>query len=131
MTNRLPSRLEETLKIAQIFDSGFKGINRNQYEVFRLQNQLSTGRRVLTPQDDPIAAAQALVLTQAQSVAEQHLTNQEDAQNKLGVAENQLNALGDLLQNVREKLVQAAFSRSRSPTRVRRKADRCAPQPSI
>lgn len=92
---------------SQIFDSGFKGINRNQYEVFRLQNQLSTGRRVLTPQDDPIAAAQALVLTQAQSVAEQHLTNQEDAQNKLGVAENQLNALGDLLQNVREKLVQA------------------------
>lgn len=95
------------ISTAQIFDAGFKGINRNQYEVFRLQNQLSTGRRVLTPQDDPIAAAQALVLTQAQTVSEQHLTNQEDAQNKLGVAENQLNALGDLLQSVREKMVQA------------------------
>lgn len=92
---------------SQIFDTGFKGINRNQYDVFRLQNQMSTGRRVLTPQDDPIAAAQALVLTQAQNVSEQYLTNQEDAQSKLGVAENQLNSLGDLLQNVREKLVQA------------------------
>lgn len=92
---------------SQIFDSGFKGISRNQYDLFKLQNQLSTGRKVLTPEDDPIASAQALVLTQSKEVSAQFLRNQEDAKGKLGVVEGSLEALGNLLQNVRERIVQA------------------------
>lgn len=92
---------------SQIFDSGFKGISRNQYDLFKLQNQLSTGRKVLTPEDDPIASAQALVLTQSKEVSAQFLRNQEDAKGKLGVVEGSLEALGNLLQNVRERVVQA------------------------
>lgn len=92
---------------SQIFDSGARGIGRNQFDLFKLQNQMSTGRKVLTPEDDPIAAAQALVLTQSKEVSSQFLKNQDDAKGKLGVAENQLSALSDLLQNVRERVVQA------------------------
>lgn len=92
---------------AQIFDFGAKGIGRNQFDLFKLQNQLSTGRRVLTPEDDPIAAAQALVLEQSKRVSQQFLNNQGDAKGKLGVLEGNLVGLGDLLQNVRERLVQA------------------------
>lgn len=92
---------------AQIFDFGAKGIGRNQSDLFKLQNQLSTGRRVLTPEDDPIAAAQALVLEQSKRVSQQFLNNQGDAKGKLGVLEGNLVGLGDLLQNVRERLVQA------------------------
>lgn len=92
---------------SQIFDSGARSIGRNQYDLFKVQNQLSTGRKVLTPADDPIASAQALVLTQSQSVTAQFVKNQGEAKDKLGVTENQLSALGDLFQNVRERIVQA------------------------
>lgn len=43
--------------------------------LFKLNNQLSTGRRVLTPQDDPVAAAQALVVTQSKEVNQQYINN--------------------------------------------------------
>lgn len=92
---------------SQIFDSGFKGISRNQFDLFKLQNQLSTGRKVLTPEDDPIASAQALVLTQSKEVSAQFLRNQQDAKGKLGVVEGSLESLGNLLQNIRERVVQA------------------------
>ncbi len=64
---------------SQIFDSGYRGIGGNQFDLFKLQNHLSTGRRMLAPEDDPVAAAQALVVTQSQSVNGQYLANQADA----------------------------------------------------
>lgn len=92
---------------SQIFDSGTRGIGRNQFDLFKLQNQLATGRKVLTPEDDPIAAAQALVVSQSKEVSSQFLENQGDAKGKLGTVDAQLSSLTDLLQNVRERIVQA------------------------
>ena len=92
---------------SQIFDSGYRGIGNNQFDLFKLQNHLSTGRRMLAPEDDPVAAAQALVVTQSQSVNGQYLTNQADAKDRLGVLDGQLQSLNNLLQHVRERVVQA------------------------
>lgn len=92
---------------SQIFDSGYRGIGSNQFDLFKLQNHLSTGRRMLAPEDDPVAAAQALVVTQSQSVNGQYLTNQADAKDRLGVLDGQLQSLNNLLQHVRERVVQA------------------------
>lgn len=92
---------------AQVFNAGTAGMQRNQFDLFKVQNQLSTGRRVLTPQDDPVAAAEALILSQSKDVSAQYLRNQDDARSKLGLVEGQLSTLTDLLQNVRERLVQA------------------------
>lgn len=92
---------------SQIFDSGARGIGSNQFDLFKLQNQLSTGRKMLAPEDDPIASAQALVLTQSKEVSAQFLKNQDDARGKLGVVDAQLTSLNNLLQNVRERVVQA------------------------
>lgn len=95
------------ISTSQIFNSGANGIGRNQSDLFKLQNQMSTGRRVLTPADDPIGSAQALVLTQSAAVSAQFLTNQSNAQGKLSLVESQVASVGDLLQNVRGRLVQA------------------------
>lgn len=95
------------ISTSQIYDSGARGIGRNQSDLYKLQNQMATGRKVMTPEDDPIAAAQALVLSQTKEVSSQFLKNQSDAQGKLGIVDNQLTALSDLLQNVRERIVQA------------------------
>lgn len=92
---------------AQIFESANRGISRNQVDLSKLQNQMSSGRKMLTPADDPIASAQALVLTQSKEVSSQYLRNQDAANGQLGVVDAQLTALDDLMQHVRDKVVQA------------------------
>lgn len=92
---------------SQIFDAGTLSIQRSQGDLYRLQNQLSTGRRILAPADDPVAAAQALVVSQSKGVTEQHMANQDNAGSQLRLVDVQLSSLTDLMQNVRERTVQA------------------------
>lgn len=91
----------------QIYDAGTLGIQQSQSALFKLQNQLSTGRRVLTPQDDPVASAQALITTQSIQVNAQYMDNQGQAKNQLGLVDNQMTSLVDTLQSVRDRIVQA------------------------
>ena len=95
------------ISTSQIFDSGALSIQNNQSGLYKLQNQLSTGRRVLTPQDDPVAAAQALVVTQTKGVNQQYIENQGQAKSQLGLVESKLSSLVDVLQEVRERVIQA------------------------
>lgn len=92
---------------SQIFDAGVLGIQRNQSDLFKTQNQLSTGRRVLTPADDPLAASQALVVEQSKSVNTQYLDNQGAAKSQLSLVESKLTGVVDELQSVLERTVQA------------------------
>jgi len=94
----------------QIFDSGALGIQRNQQGLFKLQNQLSSGRRVLTPEDDPVAAAQALIVTQSQDINAQHIENQGNARAQLNQVEANLSSLTDLMQGVIERAAEAKGS---------------------
>lgn len=95
------------ISTSQIYDAGSLNIQRNQAALFKLQNQLSTGRRVLTPEDDPVAAAQALLVTQAKEMNAQQTTNQGNAASQLGLVDSQLSSLVDLMQNVRDRVIQA------------------------
>ncbi len=92
---------------AQIFNNGTQGIGKNQSSLYRLQQQLSSGRRVMTPSDDPIAASRAVVLSQSQSFNKQSIRNQQDADSKLSEVDSQLDYLGKRLISVRDNLVQA------------------------
>lgn len=87
----------------QIFESGAIGLQRNQQNLFKLQNQMSTGRRVLTPEDDPVAAAQALVVTQSKDIVGQYVENQGNAKAQLGILEGNLATLSDMLLAVHER----------------------------
>lgn len=91
----------------QIYDTGVTSLQRGQYSLNKLQNQLSSAKRVLTPEDDPVAAAQALIVTQSKEVNAQHADNQGTADSQLRLVDSQLSALVDLLQNVRVRVVQA------------------------
>lgn len=91
---------------SQIYTSGTLNMNRTQSDLFRLQNQIATGRRILAPSDDPVASAQALVTTQSQAVNQQYLENQQNAKVQLSMAETQLGGVTDVLQYIRERAVQ-------------------------
>ena len=48
-----------------IFDQGVFNMQRGQSALVKLQDQISTNRRVRTPADDPVAAARALEVEQS------------------------------------------------------------------
>lgn len=92
---------------SQIFDTGTQSIQRNQGSLYKLQNQLSTGRRILAPEDDPIGASEALKVNQSMSVNGQFLENQANAASQLDLVEDRLGGVSDLIQDVQTRVVQA------------------------
>ena len=90
---------------SQIFDAGARNLLDGQSSLYKTQNQLSTGRRVLTPEDDPVASAQALLATQARDVNAMYADNQKNASSQLGLAEDRLKSVVDALQFIKEQVV--------------------------
>ncbi|NTV69430.1 MAG: flagellar hook-associated protein FlgL [Azonexaceae bacterium] len=95
------------ISTSMMFDTGTQNMLQLQTGLYKLQNQLSTGRRVLTPADDPVAAAQALVISQRQSINKQFIDNQGNAESQLAGLESRLAGVGDLLQAVKARAVEA------------------------
>ena len=42
----------------QLYSGGVSGIQRLQSSLYTLQNQIDTGRKIVTPKDDPVGSAQ-------------------------------------------------------------------------
>ncbi|QDX81359.1 flagellar hook-associated protein 3 [Denitratisoma sp. DHT3] len=90
-----------------IFDSGVNSIQQRTSSLLRTQQQVSSGRRILTPSDDPVAAARALEVTQSKEINAQYVTAQGNAKSALGLMDGQLSSTTDLLVRIRELTVQA------------------------
>jgi len=90
-----------------LFDSGAARIGDLQSSLYKTQQQLATGRRVLTPSDDPIAAARALEVTQSQSLNTQYGTNRGYAKDSLAMVDGTLSSVTELLQNVKTTAISA------------------------
>jgi len=98
-----------------IYARGVAAIQEQQSELLATQQRLATGRRVLTPADDPIASAQALQVTQAISVNDQLRVNRDYATGQLTNVESTLGHAVEIVQRVRELAVaagDAAYSAS-------------------
>lgn len=91
----------------QQFNTGVRSILNNQESTTRTQEQISTGRRVLTPADDPIASTRILQLQQDISLREQYQKNVTAARNRQNLEEAILTSVTDNIQRVRELTVQA------------------------
>lgn len=90
-----------------IFDMGSSKISDLQASIAKTQQQISTTRRVLTPADDPVAAASALGVTQAISVNDQYAVNRQNAKSALSEQESVMANITTLLQNVKTIVVSA------------------------
>lgn len=91
----------------QQFNSGLRSILNNQESTQRTQQQISSGRRVLTPADDPIAATQILQLQQDISLREQYEKNVTAARNRLKLEDSILGGVTDNIARIRELTVNA------------------------
>jgi flagellar hook-associated protein 3 FlgL len=91
----------------QSFNKGLNSILDNQSQVNKTQQQVSTGRRVLTPADDPIAATKILQLQQDQALRDQFGKNMTGAEGRLTLEETQLSGITDNLTRLKELTIKA------------------------
>jgi flagellar hook-associated protein 3 FlgL len=92
---------------SMLFDAGKRAMTDRQADLFRTQEQLSTGRRVLSPSDDPIAAAQALGIGQAKDLTTQYAANVGSARDALAQSESAVSDLQSTYDGIRERLLEA------------------------
>lgn len=83
-------------------------INKNLNSMQKYQDQLSSGKKIQIPSDDPIVASRALKLRTNVSEVDQYQRNVKDAQSWLDITETGLGQVGDVLHRARELAVQAA-----------------------
>ncbi len=91
----------------QSFNKGLNSILDNQNQVNKTQQQVSSGRRVLTPADDPIAATKILQLQQDAALREQFGKNMTGAQGRLSLEETQLAGITENLTRLKELTIKA------------------------
>jgi flagellar hook-associated protein 3 FlgL len=90
--------------LRQVFLSSLEAAQRRAVET---QEQVSSGRRVNTPSDDPVAAGRIAQLDASLARLDQYRANGVIARNQLGLEEEALASVIDNLQRVRELAVQA------------------------
>ncbi|MCB1955027.1 MAG: flagellar hook-associated protein FlgL [Rhodocyclaceae bacterium] len=90
-----------------IYDKGIGAIQDQQSKLLQLQQQVATGRKAVTPADDPISTARALEVSGSKKLNEQFQTNQGYAKDALGLVENKLDGVKNLITYIREQAVAA------------------------
>lgn len=95
------------MSLLQSFNQGLRSMLRVESQQAQTQNQISTGRRVLQPSDDPLAAARILQLEREQSRLDQFQRNIDGVESSLMLQDTHLDAVETLLVRVRELAVQA------------------------
>lgn len=98
------------ISTSMIYDLGLASLQQQTSDLVKLQQQVSTGSRMLAPSDDPVAAARLLDVTQSLQVNKQFSTNQTSAQNSLQQEESILSSVSSLIQDVKTTAVNAGNS---------------------
>ncbi|MCW9046960.1 MAG: flagellar hook-associated protein FlgL [Gammaproteobacteria bacterium] len=93
---------------ALIHNQGLQNILQQQEDLLRVQNEISAGKKIMSPSDDPSGAARIVDLNEALSQIEQYGDNANYATQQLNLEESTLTSSNLVLQRVRELSIQAA-----------------------
>ncbi len=99
MNNRISSSM--------MYDQSVFLMMSKQSKLSHLEQQLATGKKIVTAKDDPVASGAAVGMDRILAELEQLGANAGNAQNRLGLQENALTQAGDLLQRVSDLSIQA------------------------
>ncbi len=95
------------LSTSMMYSNGLKGVLSQESDMNRLVEQVGSGRKNLSPADDPLAAAQAISVAQTQSMNSTYGMNRQTANSNLGQENNTLTAVTNALQEARTRIIQA------------------------
>ncbi len=99
MNNRISSSM--------MYDQSVFLMMSKQSKLSHLEQQLATGKKIVTAKDDPVASGAAVGMDRILAELEQLGANAGNAQNRLGLQENALTQAGELLQQVSDLTIQA------------------------
>lgn len=94
------------ISTSQLRLSGLNQLLDQQANLLKTQQQISTGKRIINPADDPSAITRVLGLQQSLKSTEQFQENINFARGRLTLEENVLAELNDELNRIREVAVQ-------------------------
>lgn len=86
-------------------DSVINTVNTNLHRLDKYQQQLSSGKRINKPSDDPISTAQLLAAKSALKSQEQYRRNMEDGVGWMNTSDGALSQVNNVLQRLRELAV--------------------------
>lgn len=89
------------ISTAQIYSTNVANINRQQSDLLHLQQQIANNKRVLTPSDDPVAAARSVVVEQSSSINTMQMRSQGVASDALKGLDSKLTSIEDVLTYIR------------------------------
>lgn len=95
------------ISTAQIFSRSTENINTANSSLYKTQEQLSTGQRILQPSDDPVATAQLIKLDKEVAKAEQYQDNIDVSRRRLSLEETTLDAVNLATVRIKELAIQA------------------------
>lgn len=96
------------ISTATIYEQSVSSMHRQQSLFMKVGEQIASGRRVVTPSDDPQAASRAVGVSQAKAITEQYTDARVGARNALAQEESVLNSVGDAITRAKTLLVQAS-----------------------
>ncbi|GAA0857135.1 flagellar hook-associated protein FlgL [Aliiglaciecola litoralis] len=91
----------------QLYDRSIDAITRNQGSLSDVQQQLSSGKKLLRPSDDPVGAAQVVRLTEDLDKITQYKRNNTLLQNSLEQEEVVLKNINNALDRARVLMIQS------------------------
>lgn len=95
------------LSTNMMFDQQMRGVSNAQSSWLKAGEQLSTGKRVVNPSDDPLAAAQAVVLSQAQAENSQYKLARNFASQSVSLEESTLQNVTLAVQSAQSAVISA------------------------
>lgn len=85
-----------------------QNLNRNLNQMAKSQNQLSSGKEISKPSDDPFAVTRSMSLHTSINQNNQYLRNIEDSLGWVDMTDSALGGIGDILNRVRELTIKGA-----------------------
>ncbi len=101
----------------QMFQLGLKNITDAQSQLSRTQSEISSGRKVLSASDNPIAAVRSVELQSSIGRTDQYIENGNYAKTRLSGEENAIRSALTSLQRVHELALQANNDSQSNETR--------------
>lgn len=92
---------------AQIYNSALTQMQNSQARLAEIQEQISTGKSILSPSDDPVASARILKLERELARSDVYDNNIDAAQRRLDLEEETLDSIYNVVQQVNDLVLQA------------------------
>ncbi|MGO3567420.1 MAG: flagellar hook-associated protein FlgL [Serratia grimesii] len=100
------------MSTSMMYQQNMSGITGNQSLFMKAAEQLSTGKRVINPSDDPLAASQAVMLSQSQAENNQYTLARTFARQSVSMEETVLAGATTTIADIKALIVSAGSTES-------------------